>query len=474
MQGAFCYPFCSVKILVVHNDYGKYSGEEAVVDRFIADARQEGHVVETLRRTSREARESLWGRIHGFFAGIYCLQGVRMMRTALRKFQPDVVNVHNLYPFISPAALQECKKAGVPVIMTVHNYRLICPTGLFLLHGQPCEECLARGNENPCVRHNCEHSLLRSVGYALRNRNARKRRYYLDNVDCYCCLTHFQRSKLMEAGFDAKKLVVIPNYAELSPPATAAAKSGEDGKAKDERQQDEEGINQANLKGGETDVHTIIKNEEESNQTKTEGESNRVKTEEESNRAKTEAADSPQAAQGYVAYVGRLSYEKGYDLLLQVAARHPEIPFNMAGEQREALRTLPSANVELCGVLPPTTLRQFYRDAALIVIPSRCYEGFPVVLLEAFAASKPCIVPNHGAFPQLIDDDGKPCGLTFAPNSPDDLEKKILQLLQSPADLLAMGRNARCNMQNNYSREHVLSAWQRLLQQTQEKRRKKS
>ena len=119
-----------MKILVVHNDYGVYSGEEAVVDRMVADLKQSGNEVAMLRRSSAKARNTLTGNIHGFLSGIYSLSGRRMMRKALRDFRPDVVNIHNLYPFISPAVLPLCRKAGVPVVMTVHNYRLVCPTGL--------------------------------------------------------------------------------------------------------------------------------------------------------------------------------------------------------------------------------------------------------------------------------------------------------------------------------------------------------
>ena len=85
--------------------------------------------------------------------GIYSSSGVRGMRDALRRERPDIVSVHNLYPFISPAALFECKKAGVPIVMTIHNFRLICPTGLFMRDGLPCEVCLERGNEWSCVRY---------------------------------------------------------------------------------------------------------------------------------------------------------------------------------------------------------------------------------------------------------------------------------------------------------------------------------
>ncbi len=334
--------------------------------------------------------------MRGFFAGIYCAEGVRAMREVLRSFRPDVVNVHNLYPFLSPAVLQECRKADVPVVMTVHNYRLICPTGLFLRNDTACERCLTKGNEWPCLLHNCERSLPRSLGYAARNCFARLRRYYLDNVDCYCCLTDFQRDKLIEAGFDKEKIVVIPNYIQVASPAVSAQPNG--------------------------------------------------------------CVCSP-----YIGYVGRLSREKGFDLLLDVAARRPQWQFRFAGEVRDTLPPIPS-NVTLCGNLSRQELDDFYRNACCIVLPSRCYEGFPMTLLEAFAAGKPCIAPRHGALPQLIGDETDTCGLLFTPNDTYDLERALSQMLQNKEEREQMGKNARRNVQENYSRERIVAEWNDLLQ----------
>lgn len=205
-----------MKILIVHNSYGKYSGEEAVVDKMAAMLQEHGHQVCFYRMTSEGSRDSLVGKIMGFFSGIYSRSGVRGMRKALEKEKPDVVNVHNLYPFISPAALFECRKAGVPVVMTVHNFRLICPTGLFMRNGKPCETCLQKGNEWSCIRYNCEHSILKSTGYALRNAYARWTGAYKKCVSVFACITEFQRRKLIEVGFDTKNIVVIPNFLDNS------------------------------------------------------------------------------------------------------------------------------------------------------------------------------------------------------------------------------------------------------------------
>ena len=180
-----------MKVLIVHNNYGKYSGEEAVVDKMADMLTSHGHEVAFYRRTNEGVRESAVGKIKGFLSGIYSPSGVRGMWDALRRERPDIVNVHNLYPFISPAALFECKKSGVPVVMTIHNFRLICPTGLFMRDGLPCEVCVERGNEWSCVRYNCECNRLKSIGYTLRNVYARWTGAYRKNVAAFACITEY-------------------------------------------------------------------------------------------------------------------------------------------------------------------------------------------------------------------------------------------------------------------------------------------
>ena len=387
-----------LKILEVHNDYGAYSGEEAVVDRMIADFRSMGHEVVTLRRTSEGLRDSLFGKIKGFFAGIYSFSGRRQMRRMLDTFKPDLVHIHNLYPFISPAVLFLCKDQGCPVIMTVHNYRLICPTGLFLRNGKPCENCLTRGNERNCIRYNCEHSHLRSLGYALRNMVARKTRAYMDCVDYFCCLTNFQRQKLIAAGFAPDKLRVFPNYIEYVEPVAAA-------------------------------------NHADNN--------------------------------NYVGYVGRLSPEKGFDMLMEVARRHPEIPFRFAGLQREGTSVESLPNVVLCGQLNRQELADFYAEARFIVIPSRCYEGFPVALLEASSYKRCCIAPRHGAFPDLMTDgvSEEPAGLLFNPLDVDDLERQVVGLWSHPDQALSLGIKAEQNYRTRFLKEKTKQSWATFLDQ---------
>lgn len=380
-----------MKVLIVHNDYGKYSGEEAVVDKMAAMLRSHGHEVAFYRLTSAGSRESLGDKVHGFAAGIYSPSGVRGMREALRRERPDVVNVHNLYPFISPAALRECNKAGVPVVMTVHNFRLVCPTGLFMRDGRPCELCLQRGNEWGCIRYNCEHSRLKSLGYALRNAVARQTGAYRKNVSAYACITDFQRRKLSEAGFPPDRLCVIPNFMDS--------------------------------------VHDVA------------------------------------PVGHYVAYCGRLSREKGIDMIIEVARRHPEIPFKLAGEVRdkELLKDIP-ANCRLAGYLTGADLEEFYKGAAFFVMASRWYEGFPMSILEAAQYGKPTIGPDHGGFTEIIGKGDEAIGRLFTPGDVNGLESQLVELWNDRKSVAALGRRAHDKLLREYSSEVVYGKWERLLE----------
>lgn len=380
-----------MKILLVHNNYGKYSGEEAVVDKMATMLQSLGYDVAQLRMSTEGLRDSTVGKIKGFVAGIHSPAGVRAMREALRREKPDVVNVHNLYPFISPAALRECKRAGVSVIMTVHNFRLICPTGLFMRDGGPCEYCLTKGNEWGCVKFNCENSLLKSVGYAARNAVARIKRHYIDCIDKFACITDFQRRKLIEAGFPAEKITVIPNSMD--------AEVAEE------------------LKTGD-----------------------------------------------YVAFCGRLSCEKGIDLIIEVARRHPEIPFKLAGAARDMdlIENLPE-NVELMGYLSGNDLQEFYNNARFFVMASRCYEGFAMAILEGAAYSKPMIAPDHGGFTEIIGTGDDAIGMLFEPGNAEALEAAVIRLWNDETLTRSLGLKANEKLKARYSTDVIARQWESLI-----------
>jgi glycosyltransferase involved in cell wall biosynthesis len=201
-----------MRILLIHNKYGKFSGEEAVVEAQIKLLRSNGHSVITYFRSSEELDEMKLGKAKAFFSALYNPKAIQEIKTLITQEQPDIVHIHNLYPFISPAILPVIKKMGIPIVMTVHNYRLLCPNGLFFNKGAICEKCTGPSKELNCITNNCEGSLLKSTGYALRNFWARTNQDYTENINMFLCLTAFQKDKLVANGFSSVKCDVLSNF----------------------------------------------------------------------------------------------------------------------------------------------------------------------------------------------------------------------------------------------------------------------
>jgi glycosyltransferase involved in cell wall biosynthesis len=373
-----------MRVLFVHNDYRKPSGEEAAIRNLASLLSFHGHEIGWLTRSSSEIAGSLRGQAKAFFTGVYNPAARRSMRALLEEFQPDVVQVQNLYPLLSPAVLLPCKEAGIPVVMRCPNYRLFCPNGLHLSHGQLCERCLQPGREWWCLLKNCERNVVKSAGYALRNAVARSAGTITGNVDVFVVLTQFQRQRFLDQGIESSRLAIVPNPL---PDRLLDAIPGE----------------------GET-----------------------------------------------VSFVGRISHEKGFDSFLGAARRLPDVPFTVAGEVRQAERSLVESapsNVRLFGHLTEDELDDFLRRTRIVVSPSRCFEGFPTTVTRAMAAGKPVVASRLGALPEIVEEEVT--GLLYDPGDIEDLTAKLLRLYTQPRLCSRMGAAGRNRAASAYSRERV-------------------
>jgi glycosyltransferase involved in cell wall biosynthesis len=130
----------------------------------------------------------------------------------LREVRPDVVHVHNFFPLVSPAIYYACRDAGVPVVQTLHNYRLLCPGATFYRDGHVCEECPTHGLQRSVI-HGCyRDSRLGTATTAVMLKVHRQRKTWTEAVNRYIALTEFSRRKFVEGGLPAERIVVKPNF----------------------------------------------------------------------------------------------------------------------------------------------------------------------------------------------------------------------------------------------------------------------
>lgn len=372
-----------MKVLYIHNDYYSPSGEEHAAEAIVDLLHEKGYDVNWYRRSSAELDNMFLGNLRAVFLCLWNPTASNAIRKIIREQQPELVQVQNLYPLISPRVLKTIKSTGLPVVMRCPNYRLFCPTGLFFdSNNEICEKCTGRGHELWCIRKNCTGSIGKSIGYALRNFVARITSVFNKYVDVFIVQSEFQKKKFIELGIPGNKIEILPG---ITP----------------------------EVKGNKLD-----------------------------------------SAASYITFVGRVSPEKGIDDFLAAAKRLPDLKFAVAGNVPEDTNYEGSpANVEWEGFLKGAYLDELYRESAVIIVPSRWYEGFPNVITRAMYHCKPVITTDIGCFPDIIDHGTN--GFMYPPGNIDSLVSHIQWIIQNPAGAEKMGQNGRKKAEREYSREVV-------------------
>jgi glycosyltransferase involved in cell wall biosynthesis len=208
-----------MRILLVHNRYKAAGGEDVVVEGEKSMLEDYGHEVSLLEADNAEISGALSQVATGFRA-IYSRNAKRRVAAEVARFRPDVMHVHNFLPLLSPSVYYAAHEARVPVVQTLHNYRLICPGAQLLRNGSVCEQCLGRPVPTPGVVYACyRDSRTASASVAAMLALHRTMGTWRVMVDAYITLTEFGRQKFIRGGLPPDRLFVKPNFVHSpSPP----------------------------------------------------------------------------------------------------------------------------------------------------------------------------------------------------------------------------------------------------------------
>lgn len=371
-------------ILQIHNRYQTPGGEDAVVDAERELLEQHGHTVMRYERHNNEIQAfPLHRKAALLWQTSWSSNGYNTWRDLLRQKKPDLAHVHNTLPLISPSIYAALKKAGVPIVQTLHNFRFFCANGLLYRNNAVCESCLSM-RPWPALVHKCyRNSRVQSLA-VVAMLLAHQRRTYRRLIDAYIVLSPFAREKFIQAGLPENKIHIKPNFFRLR------------------------AVHHAGGKGE------------------------------------------------YALYLGRLSREKGIEILLQ-AWRRVNFPLKIAGRGplepmvRKKLAGPESAHVEYLSSQPADRVAKLLSHARFLVIPSQWYEGFPRTLVEAYAFGVPVLAARLGALQELVQD--QKTGLHFAPEDAGDLAAKASWLAAHPDKTSAMGKTARMVYEKEYTPE---------------------
>ena len=328
---------------------------------------------------------------------IWARDAYREILDLIRRERPRIAHVHNTFVQISPSVFAACREEGVPVVQTLHNFRLMCPAGNLFREGKVCEDCLESGLWQG-VRHACYRgSYAATATTALMLTVHRTAGTWSNGVTSYIALTEFSKRKFVGAGLPKEKIHVKPNFVAPDP------------------------------------------------------------------GAKEEFGDC-------AVYVGRLSPEKGVKTLLHAwrQLRTP-IPLQVIGDGplRPELEQIASqcniSNIVFAGRLSSGETRSRIRSARLLVLPSECYENFPMTVVEAFSCGTPVVCSRLGAMQEIVSDHAN--GLHFTPGKPDELARTLEWAWNNPQQIQTMGRAARQEYEQKYTAEQNYRALMAIYQQ---------
>ncbi|MHB8903516.1 MAG: glycosyltransferase [Patescibacteria group bacterium] len=338
---------------------------------------------------------------------LYSLEAKRKFTKLLTDFKPDIIHIHNIYHHLSPSILDAAKKKGIPVVMHLHDYKLICPNHMLFTKGKYCEECFKtkyyRCFKNKCVKNSYAASALASLEMYLHH-NILK--IYEKNVDLFIAPSQFMKDTVVRFGQDEKKIEVIYNPHNL--PKEENIKSGNDN----------------NLK----------------------------------------------AIDNYFLYFGRLSEEKGLINLIEAASLSGQkIVIAGTGPEEDHLKKISAdlkAPVEFIGLKNSSELIDIIKNSQAVVIPSIWAENMPLSLMEALSLHKIAIASNMGGLPEVIHDEEN--GLIFEAGNSKKLADRINYLNSLPLEMRESLEKAAGETANLFSAQKnlksVLEIYNRLIQ----------
>lgn len=363
-----------MNILIAHNAYQHRGGEDTVVDAEAALLRDHGHAVEIYRQHN-DALATMSPATAAMTA-IWSTRSAADIADLCKRFRPDVIHVHNTFPLISPSLYWSAARHRVPVVQTLHNFRLLCPQAIFLRNGKICEDCIGkipwRAITHKCYRASSAQSAVVTCMLAAH----RLIGTYQERVTRYIVLNRFARDKYIEGGLPAERMRIKPNFVAADPVSESVPRRG--------------GL-----------------------------------------------------------YVGRLSQEKGIDVLIDAVRLLEQRDIAVIGSGPQEPETRQCFGDDYLGFRPLDDIMQRMRASQFLVLPSICYENSPRTIVEAYACGLPVIASKLGALADIVRDGVT--GLQFAPGDAADLAAKLHWAQTHPEQMMAMGRAARAEYEAEYT-----------------------
>ena len=315
---------------------------------------------------------------------IHSREARRKIARLIEETKPDIAHIHNLHAHLTTSILSPLKRAGIPIVWTLHDYKLVCPNSDLLSGDEICERCIPNRFHHIVLRR-CKKGSLGASSFAMLTALYDRLTRVPSRVDRFIAPSRFLEGKMVQGGFDQERIRWLPNFVDTE--------------------------------------------------------------------------DCGSAPEGnYFLYFGRLSHEKGIDILIRATARLGRGRLLILGDgpERPKLERLAeeqgSCGIEFLGHRSMEELKAILCGAQFVVLPSRWYENLPFSVMEAFAAGRPVVASDLGGIPEMVDDGVN--GFLFPAGDEEALAGRMATLLDSPELRKEMGQKGREKALELYNAEY--------------------
>ena len=205
-----------MKILLIHNYYQEYGGEDREYENEVELLRKRGHDVVEFTANNTMASEFSFGQWLTLPKNIiWSRETMKNLRAVLEREKPDIAHIHNTFFILSLSVYSVCKEFGIPIVQTIQNFRMFCASANFLRKEFICEDCAKAQFALPSIIHRCYHnSFPKTAAVASMISFHRSRKTWDAYVTLFIVVTEFIKNKFIEYGLDAHKLIIKPNFVE--------------------------------------------------------------------------------------------------------------------------------------------------------------------------------------------------------------------------------------------------------------------
>ncbi|GIZ51033.1 glycosyltransferase [Noviherbaspirillum aridicola] len=365
-----------MRILVAHNAYQHRGGEDVVVEAEVELLRSRGHTVEMYQVHNDELNGM--PKVQAASTTVWSMRSPRDLKDICDRFKPEIIHVHNTFPLISPSLYWAASRLDIPVVQTLHNFRLLCPQAIFLREEKICEDCLGKLPWRAVTRKCYRQSAAQTAVLAGMLTVHRAIGTYRSQVTRYIALNEFALSKYVEGGLPADRFRIKPNFVASSRSPQWHKRTG--------------GM-----------------------------------------------------------YVGRLSSEKGLEVLANAFRLRPGLDIDVIGGGPLEGIARDTFGTRWLGFRPLDEIMTRMETAAYLVLPSICYENSPRTIVEAYSCGLPVIASRLGSLADIVRDGVT--GLLFNPGDAADLADKMAWAEAHPEEMMRMGRAARAEYEAKYTPE---------------------